>query len=124
MEANLKLLIIDDSEKSLEMLEFPQVRSLVAALTSFSASRELALALLPSNDLGQVSRSLQLSAEARRLLATETGFTIGGITDIREIAGLAARGKLLEPPALLVNFVEGIRVWFAQRFGPMAKAVQ
>ncbi len=88
-------------EKSLEMLEFPQIRKMLADFTSFSASRELAMELRPLTDYDQISRLLRQSAEARRLLATEGSFSIGGVVDIRGAVKMAARGKVIEPPALL-----------------------
>ena len=83
------------------MLEFPRVKDILASFTSFSASRQLALDLSPSTDAELVSRLLRQSAEARYLLTTEPAFTIGGVTDIREPARIAAVGKVLEPPTLL-----------------------
>lgn len=88
-------------EKSLEMLGFPQIRQMVAGFTSFSASRELALNLQPFTDYKRVSLLLQQSAEARRLLALESGFSIGGVIDLREMVKMAALGKVLEPKDLL-----------------------
>ncbi|GAG35131.1 unnamed protein product, partial [marine sediment metagenome] len=37
----------------------------------------------------------------RRLLSLEPGFSIGGALDIREVVGMAARGKVLEPRSLV-----------------------
>ena len=88
-------------QKSLEMLEFPKAREILAGFTSFSASRELALKILPSSDEAVVSRLLGQSAEARRLLSKEPDFSIGGAGDVREAAQLADRGKVLEPQVLL-----------------------
>ncbi|MBI4266758.1 MAG: endonuclease MutS2 [Chloroflexi bacterium] len=88
-------------EKSLEVLEFPQVRQILAGFTSFSASRELAANLKPITDFERISLLLKQSAEARHLLSLETGFSIGGVSDIREKVKMAARGKVLEPPGLL-----------------------
>ena len=87
--------------KSLEMLEFPKVREILAGLTSFSASRELALSLRPSCDVALIVRLLGESAEARRLLSLEPDFSIRGALDIREAARMAARGKMLEPQVLV-----------------------
>ncbi len=42
-------------DKSLEMLEFPRVKEILAGYTSFAISREMALALKPSTDIEQVS---------------------------------------------------------------------
>jgi DNA mismatch repair protein MutS2 len=87
--------------KSLEMLEFHRIREILAGFTSFSTSRELALNLEPLFDYDRISRLLQQSAEARRLLAEEPGFSIGGVHDIREAARTAALGKILEPLTLV-----------------------
>ncbi len=88
-------------DKSLEMLEFPQIRRIVAGFTSFSASRELASNLQPLYDYARISLLLRQTAEARQLLSVEAGFSIGGVVDIREAAKMAARGKVLEPAGLL-----------------------
>jgi DNA mismatch repair protein MutS2 len=87
--------------KSLEMLEFPPIREILAGFTSFSASRELAITLQPHSDPKQVSLLLRQSAEARHLLSLEHEFSIGGVTDIREEARMAERDKILEPKTLL-----------------------
>jgi DNA mismatch repair protein MutS2 len=87
--------------KSLEMLEFHRIREILAGFTSFSTSRELALNLEPLVNYDQVSLLLRQSAEARRLLAEEPDFSIGGVHDIREAARMAALGKILEPLTLV-----------------------
>jgi DNA mismatch repair protein MutS2 len=87
--------------KGLELLEFPQIREILAGFTSFSASRALAFNLQPLSDCEQVSLLLRQSAEARHLLSLEPGFSIGGVIDIREAVKMAARGKVLEPRSLL-----------------------
>jgi DNA mismatch repair protein MutS2 len=87
--------------KSLEVLEFSQVKEIVAGFTSFSASRALALNLQPLVDYELVSLLLRQSAEGRRLLSLEPGFSIGGVLDIREAVAMAARGKVLEPRSLV-----------------------
>jgi len=87
--------------KSLEILEFPKIREMLSGFTAFSASRDLVLGMEPSPDPELVSRWLGQSAEARRFLALEAGFTVGGAGDIREAAVMAAKGKVLEPETLL-----------------------
>ena len=87
--------------KSLEMLEFPKVREILAGFTSFSASRDLAMSLQPSSDPELVTLLLTQSTEARRLLAANPGFSIGAASDVREAAEMAARGKILEPQTLV-----------------------
>lgn len=89
-------------EKSLEMLEFPKVREIIAGYTSFPASHELALSLKPLSDFQPIVLLLKQCTEARRLLAVEPDFQIGTVDDMREAAGLASRGKILEQTTLAV----------------------
>jgi len=88
-------------EKSLNILEFPKIKQILASFTSFSASRELAINLQPLSEYQTVMHSLQQSAEARQLLSREPGFSIGGVVDIRPEVRLAAHGKVLDPQVLL-----------------------
>jgi DNA mismatch repair protein MutS2 len=88
-------------DKSLEMLEFPRIREILAGFTSFSASRELATALKPEHDYDRISLWLRQTAEARQLLNLDRGFSIGSMLDIREKAKLAALEGILEPASLL-----------------------
>jgi DNA mismatch repair protein MutS2 len=74
---------------------------MLGGFAAFSASRDLALGMEPSSDPELVSRWLGQSAEARRFLSLEAGFALGGASDIREAAVMAARGKVLEPETLL-----------------------
>jgi DNA mismatch repair protein MutS2 len=87
--------------KSLEMLEFPRIRGILAGYASFSASRELAEALMPQRDYEQITLQLKQTAEARRLLVQERGFSIGSVTDIRDKARLASLEGILDPLSLL-----------------------
>jgi DNA mismatch repair protein MutS2 len=86
---------------SLEMLEFPKIREILAGITSFSASRDLALTLQPSPNSELVALLLKQSEEARHLLSLNPGFSIGGAHDIREAVNMAAKDKILEPKMLL-----------------------
>jgi len=87
--------------KSLELLEFPKVRELIAGYTAFSPGHELALNIQPLTDRTRISLLLEQSAEARRLLDEDSAFDIGDISDIREPVRLTALGKVLEPLELL-----------------------
>jgi len=88
-------------EKSIEILEFPRIREILAGFTSFPTSRQLALDLQPLTDHEQITALLRQSAEARHLLSLEPDFSVGGITDVREAVKLAARSKILEPQTLV-----------------------
>lgn len=89
-------------DKSLELLEFPQIKKILAGYTSFSVSYELVLALMPLSDYDQVLLLLKQSEEAQYLLSVDSNFSISGASDIREIVRMAALGKILEP----VNLIE------------------
>ncbi len=88
-------------EKSLKLLEFPRIRELLARYTSFNASRELAGAVSPLRDSGRIRLLLRQSQEARRLIAEEPDFSIGGVGDIRELVRRAALESVLEPTELI-----------------------
>lgn len=86
---------------TLEILEFPRVRERLAAYTSFSASRTMALALQPSTELDEVRLRLRLTSETRRLLDEVPQATIGGARDVREAVRHAERGGILEATTFL-----------------------
>lgn len=89
------------AEQTLETLEFPKIREQLARYTSFSASRELALGLVPSTDPFEIAQRLRLTGESRRLFEVYPDVSIGGARDIRGSVTRAARGGALEPAALL-----------------------
>lgn len=88
-------------ERDLELLEFHKIREILAGFTSFSASRELALNLVPLSDEEMVRLRLKESGEARRLLSLNPDAHLGEVTDIREMVKMAALGKVLPPQSLL-----------------------
>lgn len=89
------------TSQTLNTLEFPKVLAQLARHTSFSASRELALAIEPSTDSYEVQRRLRRTGEARRLLDELPDTSIGGARDIRAAVGLAQRGGTLDAPVFL-----------------------
>ncbi|HEY3228065.1 MAG TPA: endonuclease MutS2, partial [Roseiflexaceae bacterium] len=89
------------SQQTLDTLEFPKIKERLARHTSFSASRELVLALLPSTDAYEVRARLRRTSEARRLLDERPDISIGGARDVRAAAGRARRGGVLEAASFL-----------------------
>lgn len=87
--------------RTLHILEYPKIREQLAQHASFSASRELALALQPDDDPGSVRRAQRATSAARHLFDTFPDITIGGARDIRQPIRTTLRGGILEPPALL-----------------------
>jgi DNA mismatch repair protein MutS2 len=88
-------------KKTLEMVEFPRIREILAGFASFSASRTLVSTLQPQHDYEQISLLLRQTTEAQKLLSLEPGFSTGGILDIREAARMASLESTLEPESLL-----------------------
>ena len=86
---------------ALRTLEFDKILAKLARHTSFSAGRELALALEPSSELREVVRRQRETAEARRLVAMKPRTGLGGAHDVRPLAEKAARGGVLDPNDLL-----------------------
>src|SRR5919202_7065389 len=82
-------------------LEFDKVRARLAELTSFSAGRELALALEPTADFTEAERGQAGTAEALNLADLKPDLGLGGARDIRPQVGRAALGAMLLPDELL-----------------------
>jgi DNA mismatch repair protein MutS2 len=89
------------AQQTLDTLEFPKIREQLARHTAFSASRELALALLPSTDAYEIRLRLRRTGEARRLLDERPDVSIGGARDVRPAVGRARRGGVLEAAQFL-----------------------
>ena len=88
-------------EKTLGTLEFPKVLERLANYAAFSASAELARALRPAETLEEALKRQQVTSEARLLLDLNVDVTVGGATDVRQLAERAARRGTLEPAELM-----------------------
>ncbi|HUF38529.1 MAG TPA: endonuclease MutS2 [Anaerolineales bacterium] len=88
-------------EKTLKTLEYDKVLENLAARCAFSASKGLALDWRPTAQPDTARDRQAETGEARRLLAQRPSTSIGGARDIRESAGAAAHGVVLDPNALL-----------------------
>jgi DNA mismatch repair protein MutS2 len=96
-------------KKHLKTLEFPQILLRLARHVSFSAGRDLALSLQPSPVFVEVQQRLQETREARYLLDTQGGMSLGGAHDVRPLAQNARRGAIL-PPIDLLDILGTLRV--------------
>jgi DNA mismatch repair protein MutS2 len=85
---------------ALAALEFPVILDRVADAASTAPGVDLARALTPSSDPGEVTRRQALTAEAIALLEASTEPPLHGIEDVRAAAERAARGGLLSPSEL------------------------
>jgi DNA mismatch repair protein MutS2 len=81
--------------RTLQILEYHKILERVAARCAFSGGAELALALLPSDDLPTVRHRLALTSEAYRLLDQKSDIHFGGVRDVRNEVDRAARHAVL-----------------------------
>jgi DNA mismatch repair protein MutS2 len=86
---------------TLRALEFAAIVEALATLTSFTPSRELALATVPSADPILVNLLNDQTDEAARLLDEQAQAAIGGARDIRVPLGRARRGGRVSAAELL-----------------------
>ncbi len=87
--------------RTLRVLEYDKILAKVAAHCAFSGGAELALALLPSDDLHTVRDRLAQTAEAHKLLEQKNDVSFGGVKDMRSFLDRAERGVSLLPLDLL-----------------------
>lgn len=88
-------------EPSLHALEYHKILERLARLTSFSAGRELALALQPATMAETVRQRLAATSEAVRLLRAGSPLSVGGAHDVRPLVERAEREGLLEASQFL-----------------------
>lgn len=87
-------------EKTIATLEYQKILERLAAYAAFSASKELAREMRPTNDLDLAQQLQQRTSEARLLLSVNADVTVGGATDIRPLIDLAGRGGVLQASEL------------------------
>jgi DNA mismatch repair protein MutS2 len=86
---------------TLKVLEYEQVRELLAEQISTDLGRERVAELAPLDDEKDIQQRLQETGEARRLIDVAGSLPLGGIHDVRHAVETAARDGLIEAPALL-----------------------
>jgi DNA mismatch repair protein MutS2 len=89
------------NEKSARILELHKVLERLAEHCTFSAGADLALELLPTNNLEEAKTWQRETAEARLLFQNKQNVTMGGARDVREAAIQATRGIMIEAQILL-----------------------
>ncbi len=82
-------------------LELPKILERLAGHCAFSAGKALARSLTPSTDPEEVRYRLAVTREARTLLRTHPGTSIGGARDVRPLLEQARREATLLPGELL-----------------------
>lgn len=83
-------------EKTLKMLEWPQVVLMLAERAVSVAGRDRCLELAIQTDLEAVSTCQRLTTEARELLGVVESFPLGGIHDLRTAIRRVEQGAVIE----------------------------
>src|SRR6185369_2879106 len=98
---------------ALDILEFDEIRQLLARHTSFSGGNGLALSLEPTSNFEDARRRQATTAEALQLPGLRPGLHLGGVHDVRPLAARAQVGGVLGPAELLdvASTVRGARTW-------------
>src|SRR3954468_14386506 len=86
---------------TLELLEFHQVRELLAGYGACSLGKELALQLEPATDPDKIRAELDLVTEMTEALGQGQAPPFGGLHDVRLLARRAAIGSMLTAEQLL-----------------------
>lgn len=99
---------------TLDLLEFPKIRALVAARAGTSLGKERVLALAPATDLAPAREALDLVTEMVDALAARLDPPLGGLKDVRLWIKRAALGVMLELDQLadvraVLGFAERVR---------------
>src|SRR5205807_10298489 len=89
------------AKKTLLTLEFDRILERLGGYTSFSLSRERALALLPDTNLATVAELQAQVSESWRLLDSRADVSLGRAHDIRQVVTRASLGGTLDPSQLL-----------------------
>ena len=87
--------------RTLRVLEYDKILARIAEFCAFSGGEELALSLLPSDDLLTVQEWLAQTSEAYRLLDQKTDISFGGVHDVRPMLDRAERRAMLMAQELM-----------------------
>ncbi len=82
--------------KSLIMLEYPEVIDRLASYAEFSLSEKLARSLQPYTDPSVIRYKLELVTEGRRLLSVNDSIRLGGCIDADPLLAIAEKSGVLE----------------------------
>lgn len=106
---------------TINVLEFPKVRTLVASYALSSLGAERIAALVPSDRIEDIRRDLQFTGEFLRLLSFDDPIPMRGIKDIRSVLDRCARmGAQLAPSDFLnvkdtLEVIRNLRTYFDPR---------
>ena len=87
--------------RTLRVLEYPKILDRLAQYCAFSGGAELAVSLLPSDDLVTAQEWLAQTYEAYQLLGQKDDISFGGVSDLRPLLDRAEHRSVLLPADLL-----------------------
>ena len=88
-------------EKSIRVLELPQLLGMLEKHAVSAAAKERALALTPSTDVDEVRRLLDQTDAARQMISLRGSPSFGGVKPVAESLARASRGGMLNTRELL-----------------------
>lgn len=88
-------------QKTLQLLEFEQVKTALANYTQSGLGKGLVARLKPLTERKAIGHLLQETSEARQLLDAGCHVPLAGICDISEVLDKVERGGILQPQELL-----------------------
>jgi DNA mismatch repair protein MutS2 len=86
---------------TLELLEFPKVRQLLAGYAACSLGKDLARQIEPEREIARIREQLALVSEMVEMLAAGQAPPFGGVHDVRMLTRRAAIGAMLTAEQLL-----------------------
>ena len=92
---------MENYEKALKTLEFDKILTMLAEHAPTAGSKELALALRPTNSPDRILRLQRETTEAKAMQAVKGMPSFGLVKDIRDSAERAGKGAVLTPRELL-----------------------
>ena len=95
-------------EHSLEVLEFEQVRRILASFASSSLGKDAAGALYPSLDAEWIGRRIAETTELKSLLERGVAIPLAGLSDIGTVITDYGRGKTVFEPAQLLQIAAAL----------------
>ncbi|MDD6094481.1 MAG: endonuclease MutS2 [Clostridia bacterium] len=87
--------------KNLKKLEFDKIREMLAKHAATEGAKELALSLMPSDDIDIVVRNQNRTEDAKRLAGQKGNPSFGSVRDISSACERADKGATLTPRELL-----------------------
>ncbi len=90
-----------EQDRSLRVLEWPQVRQRVLSCCQWDGGREVLERFVPLDDLDELQRRQALVAEGVKLESEGNGRNLGGLVDPRPSIHAAMKGRVLQPEQLL-----------------------